>query len=150
MDTITFERVSGSEQNLVGVFYVWNVGLVLKCKVKSWSWSWSSSWTGFWLKKNFVERHQILWVRLKQKALLLLLISLVESWSWSWKKNKSEKILWNKTEFHERHQHVKHNFWINDYQKLYPDPDRNLTESKNRLKLIDWKLLKSIITHSLV
>ena len=54
-------------------------------------------------------------------------------------KKKSEKMLWNKTEFHEHHQHVKHNFKINDYQKLYPDPEpgRNLTESKNRLKLID-------------
>ena len=37
VDTITFEGVSGSRQNLVGVFYVWNVGLVLKSKVKSWS-----------------------------------------------------------------------------------------------------------------
>ena len=48
-------------------------------------------------------------------------------------------MLWNKTEFHEHHQHVKHNFIINDYQKSYPepDPDRNATESKNRLKLID-------------
>ena len=44
--TITFEGISGSKQNLVGVFYVWNVGLVLKSKVKSWSWSWS--WTKFW------------------------------------------------------------------------------------------------------
>ena len=43
VDTITFEGVSGSKQNLVGVFYVWNVGLVLKSKVKSWSWSWSWS-----------------------------------------------------------------------------------------------------------
>ena len=55
------------------------------------------------------------------------------------KKKKSEKMVWNKTEFHEHHQHVKHNFIISDYQKLYPDPDldRNLTESKNRLKSID-------------
>ena len=45
VDTITFEGVSGSEQNLMCVFYVWNVGLVLKSKVKSWSWSWSWSWT---------------------------------------------------------------------------------------------------------
>ena len=30
---ITFEGVSGSKQNLVGVFYVWNVGLILKSKV---------------------------------------------------------------------------------------------------------------------
>ena len=37
VDTITFEGVSGSKQNLVGVFYVWNVGLVLKFEVKSWS-----------------------------------------------------------------------------------------------------------------
>ena len=29
------------------------------------------------------------------------------------------------------------------------DPDRNLTESKNWLKSIDWKLFKSIVTHSL-
>ena len=59
-------------------------------------------------------------------------------------------MLWNKTEFPKHHQHVKHNFIINDYQKLYPDsdPDRNLTELKNRLKLIDWKLFKSIVTHS--
>ena len=45
VDTITFEGVSGSKKNLVGVFYVWNVGLVLKYKVKSLSWSWSLSWT---------------------------------------------------------------------------------------------------------
>ena len=48
VDTITFKGVSGSKQNLVGLFYVWNVGRVLKSKVKSWSWSWSWSWTGFW------------------------------------------------------------------------------------------------------
>ena len=47
-DTITCEGVSGSKQNLVGVFYVWNVGLVLKSKVKSWSWFKSWSWTEFW------------------------------------------------------------------------------------------------------
>ena len=47
VDTITFEGVSGSKQNLVGVFYVWNVGLVLKSKVISWSWSWSWFWTEF-------------------------------------------------------------------------------------------------------
>ena len=35
VDTITFEGVSGSKQNLVGVFHVWNVGLVLKSKVIS-------------------------------------------------------------------------------------------------------------------
>ena len=48
MDTFTFERVSGSKQNLIGFFYVWNVGLVLKSKVKSWSRSWFWSWTGCW------------------------------------------------------------------------------------------------------
>ena len=52
VDTITFEGVSGSKQNLVGVFYVWNVRLVLKSKLKSWSWSWSSSWKGFWFWKQ--------------------------------------------------------------------------------------------------
>ena len=35
VDTIIFEGISGSKQNLVGVFYVRNVGLVLKFKVKS-------------------------------------------------------------------------------------------------------------------
>ena len=52
VDTITFEGVSGSKRNLVGVFYVWNVGLVLKSKVKSWPWSWSWSWTEFWFLKK--------------------------------------------------------------------------------------------------
>ena len=47
VDTITFQGVSGSKQNFVGDFYVWNVGLVLKSRVKSWSWSWSSSWIWF-------------------------------------------------------------------------------------------------------
>ena len=36
VDIITFGRVSGTKQNLVAVFYVWNVVLVLKSKVKSW------------------------------------------------------------------------------------------------------------------
>ena len=44
VDTITFEGVSRSKQNLLGVFYVWNVGLVLKSEVKSWSWSWTEFW----------------------------------------------------------------------------------------------------------
>ena len=30
-----------------------------------------------------------------------------------------------------------------------PDPDRNSSESENWLKLIDWKLFKSIVMHSL-
>ena len=47
VDTITFEGVSGSKPNLVGVFYVWNIGLVLKSNVKSWSWPWFWSWTEF-------------------------------------------------------------------------------------------------------
>ena len=52
VDTITFEGISKSKQNLVGVFYVWNVGLVLKSKVKSWSWSKSWSWTEFWFSQK--------------------------------------------------------------------------------------------------
>ena len=49
VDTITLEGViSGSKQNLLGVFDVLNVGLVLKSKGKSLSWFWSWSWTGFW------------------------------------------------------------------------------------------------------
>ena len=47
-----FEGVSGSKQNLVGVFYVWNVGLVLKSKVISWSWSWSWFWTKCWFSQK--------------------------------------------------------------------------------------------------
>ena len=48
-------------------------------------------------------------------------------------------MLWNKTEFHEHHQHVKHNFIINDYQKWYPDldPDQNLAQSKDSNRLIE-------------
>ena len=52
VDTITFEGVSGSKQNLVGVFYVWNVGLVMKSKVKSWFWSKSWSGTEFWFSQK--------------------------------------------------------------------------------------------------
>ena len=52
VDTITFEGVSGSKQNLVDVFHVWNVGLVLKSKVISWSWSWSWFWTEFWFSQK--------------------------------------------------------------------------------------------------
>ena len=52
VDTITFEGVSGAKQNLVGVFHVWNVGLVLKSKVISWSWSWSWFWTEFWFSQK--------------------------------------------------------------------------------------------------
>ena len=108
VDTITFEGVSGSKPNLVGVFYVWNVGLVLKSKVKSWSWSWSSSWKGFWfLKKlygtipNLVGIFKTLSITLVidvASGILILILIL--------KKKKSEKMLWNKTEFHEHHQHV--------------------------------------------
>ena len=47
VDTITFEGGSGSKQNFVRVFYVWNVVLGLKSKVISWSWSWSWFWTNF-------------------------------------------------------------------------------------------------------
>ena len=35
VDTIAFEGVTGPKQNLVGVFYVCNVVMVLKCEVKS-------------------------------------------------------------------------------------------------------------------
>ena len=52
VDTITFEGVSGSKQDLVGVFHVWNVGLVSKSKVISWSWSWSWFWKGFWFSQK--------------------------------------------------------------------------------------------------
>ena len=52
VDTITFEGVRGSKQNLVSVFHVWNVGLVLKSKVISWSWSWSWFWTEFWFSQK--------------------------------------------------------------------------------------------------
>ena len=52
VDTITFEGVSGFKQNLVDVFHVWNVGLVVKSKVISWSWSWSWFWTEFWFSQK--------------------------------------------------------------------------------------------------
>ena len=55
VDTITFEGVSGSKQDLVGVFYVWNVGLVLKSKVISWSWSWPWSWIEFWFSQKLCK-----------------------------------------------------------------------------------------------
>ena len=54
VDTIAFEGVSRSNQNLLGVFYVRNVRLVLKSNVKwidqSWSKSWS--WTKLWFSQK--------------------------------------------------------------------------------------------------
>ena len=55
VDTITFEGVSGSKQNLVGVFYVWNVGLVLKSKVIPWSRSWPWSCIEFWFSQKLCK-----------------------------------------------------------------------------------------------
>ena len=54
VDTITFEGISGYKQNLMGVFHVWNVALVSKSKVISWSWPWSWSWlwTKFWFSQK--------------------------------------------------------------------------------------------------
>ena len=52
VDTETFEGISGSKQNLLGVFYVWNVGLELKSEVISWSWFWPWFWTEFWFSQK--------------------------------------------------------------------------------------------------
>ena len=68
VDSITFEGVSGSNQNLVDVFYVWNVGLVLKSKVKLWL----DCDCDF--DKNFAERHQSWWVSLVYKAYFCFLL----------------------------------------------------------------------------
>ena len=107
VDTITFEGVSGSKQNLVGVFHVWNVGLVLKSKVISWSWSWF--WTEFWFSQklcratpNLVDIFSIWKITFSNEfhseilILHMILILIL-------KKKKSEKILRNKTTFHEYH-----------------------------------------------
>ena len=99
VDTITFEGVSGSKQNLVGVFYVWNVGLVLKSKVKSWSWFWS--WTGFWFWQKLCGTTPNL-VGIFRKQSITFVIDF-DSGILILKKKKSEKILRNKTEFHEHH-----------------------------------------------
>ena len=58
MDTITFEGVSGSKQNSVGVFYVWNVGLALKSKVKRPDPD-PDAEQNFDFDKDSAERHQI-------------------------------------------------------------------------------------------
>ena len=88
VDKITFEGVSGSKKNLVGVFYVWNVGLVLKSK--SWSWSWS--WTRFWLWQklcgttpNLVDICRTLSINFSNDFDIEILILIL--------KKKSEKIL---------------------------------------------------------
>ena len=109
VDTITFEGVSGSKQNLVGVFHVWNVGLVLKSKVISWSWSWSWFWTEFWFSQklcgatpNFLDIFSIWRITFSNEfyseilILHMILILIL-------KKQNSEKILRNKTKFHEYH-----------------------------------------------
>ena len=105
VDTIIFESVSGSKQNLVRVFYVWNVGLVLKSKVISWSWSWSWFWTEFWCSQklcgatpNLVDIFSIQRITFSNEfhsEILILLMILIL------KKKNSEKSLQNKTKFHE-------------------------------------------------
>ena len=86
-DTITFEGVSGSKQNLVGVFYVWNVGLVSKSKVIPWSWSWPWSWIEFWFSQklcgatpNFLNIFSIWRITFSNElhcAILILLMILI-------------------------------------------------------------------------
>ena len=130
VDTITFEGVSGSKQNLVGVFHVWNVGLVLKFKVISWSWSWSWSWfwTEFWFSQklcgatpNFLDIFSIWRITFSNEFHSKILILILK-----------KKIIYYTIQ--------------KSITKWYPDPDRNLTESKNWLKLIDWKEFKSVIS----
>ena len=87
VDTITFEGVSGTKQNLVCVFYVWNVGLILKSKVKSWFWSWSWSWTGFWFLQKLCGTTPNLVGIFRTKSITFQMILILKSWSWSWKKN---------------------------------------------------------------
>ena len=109
VDTITFEGVSGSKQNSVGVFHVWNVGLVLKSKVISWSWSWSWFWTEFWFSQrlfgatpNLVDIFSIWRITFSNEfysEILILNIILILIL----KKKNSEKSLRNKTKFHEYH-----------------------------------------------
>ena len=104
VDTITFEGVSGSKQNLVGVFYVWNVGLVLKSKVKSWSWS----WTGFWISQKFCRAtsnlvgifsiQSITFFNELHGEILILVIFLFLIL-----KKNSKKSVRNKTKIHEYH-----------------------------------------------
>ena len=103
VDTITFEGVSGSKQNLVDVFHVWNVGLVLKSKVISWSWSWSWFWTEFWFSQklcgatpNFLDIFSIWRITFSNEFHSEILILIL-------KKKNSEKSLQNKTKFHEYH-----------------------------------------------
>ena len=124
VDTITFEGVSGSKQNLVGVFYVWNVGLVLKSKVITWFWSWPWSWTEFWFSQklcgatpnllNIFSIWRITFSNDFHCAILILLMILILIL----KKTNSEKSLRNKTKFHEYHQHIKHNYTKINYQMI--------------------------------
>ena len=91
-DTITFEGVSGSKQNMVGVFYVWNVGLVLKSKVKSWSWSWREFWFSQKLcgaTPNFVDifsKYRIAFSNEFHSEILILVMILILILKKIWKK----------------------------------------------------------------
>ena len=109
VDTITFEGVSGSKQNMVGDFHVWNVGLVLKSKIISWSWSWSWFWTEFWFSQklcgatpNFLDIFSVWRITFSNEfhseilILHMILILIL-------KKQNSEKSFRNKTKFHEYH-----------------------------------------------
>ena len=124
VDTITFEGVSGSKQNWVGVLYVWNVGLVLKSKVISWSWSWF--WTEFWFSQ-------------KLSPMNFIVKSWSSSWSWSWSEKKnSEKSLRNKTKFHEYHSHIKHNYIKINYQMISWSWSWSKFDWIEELTQIDW------------
>ena len=153
VDTITFEGVSGSKQNLVGVFYVWNVGLVLKSKLILWSWSWSWFWTEFWFSQklckatpNFLNIFSIGRITFSNElhcAILILFTILILIL----KKTNSEKSLRNKTKFHEYHQHIKHNYTKINYQMISWSWSWSKFDWLEELTQIDW--LKSVITHSL-
>ena len=149
VDIITFEGVSGSKQNLVGVFYtyihvfihVWNVGLVLKSKVIPWSWPWS--WIEFWFSQklcgaipNFLNIFSI-W-RITFSNALCNPDPVHDPDPDPKKKTNSEKSLRNKTKFHEYHQHIKHNYIKINYQMISWSWSWSKFDWIKELTQIDW------------
>ena len=153
MNTLTFEGIRGSKRNLVGVLYVWNEGLVWKSKVKSWSWSWSWSWTGFWFWQKLwgttpylvgiFSIYRITFSNEFYSEILILVMIVILIL-----KKDLKKVCGTKLNFMSII-NIQNVTIQKSITKWYTDPDRNLTESKNWLKLIDKKLFKSIITHSI-
>ena len=89
VDTVTYETIFGGY-----LLYIWNVGLVLKSEVKSWSWSWSWCWTWFLFWRKLCETTpNLMGIFRTQNITFAIEFDSKILWSWSWscrKKNRKK------------------------------------------------------------